>query len=155
LYAGPVKEDRTIVPDSFPPTPHQPIRVLIVDSHAAVRSGLRLALLAFDDLELVGEATSGDAVLGLCAQARPDVVLMDRVRGTEAVDVTRAIHQRFPCIQVIALTSFSGEGGVPETLEAGAAGHLLKNVTAEELADAIRAAHAAQAEPAPATRSQE
>jgi NarL family two-component system response regulator LiaR len=144
LYAERTKEDRKIVPGSTPPTPHQPIRILIVDDHAAVRSGLRLALLAFDDLELVGEATSGEEALKLCARTRPDVVLMDRVRGTDAASVTRAIRRRFPDVQVIALTSFWGEKRVPETLEAGAAGHLLKNVSAEELADSIRATHAAQ-----------
>jgi NarL family two-component system response regulator LiaR len=138
----------------MPSTPHQPIRILIVDDHAAVRSGLRLALLAFDDLELVGEATSGEEALKLCARTRPDVVLMDRVRGTDAASMTRAIRRRFPDVQVIALTSFWGEKGVPETLEAGAAGHLLKNVSAEELADSIRTTHAAQPEPAPCTGSQ-
>jgi DNA-binding NarL/FixJ family response regulator len=151
LYAGRVKKDRKIVPDAIPPTPHAPIRVLIVDGHAAVRSGLRLALLAFDDLELVGEASSGEEALKLCAQTRPDVVLMDRARGTDAASVTRAIHRRFPGIQVIALISFGGADLVPETLEAGAAGHLLKNVSAEELADAIRTTHAAQPKPAPCT----
>jgi NarL family two-component system response regulator LiaR len=112
-----------------------------------------LALLAFDDLELVGEATSQEKALQLCAQTRPDVVLMDRARGTDAASVTRAIRRRFPDVQIIALTSFGGADLVPETLKAGAAGHLLKNVSAEELADAIRTAHAAQRKPAPCTQS--
>jgi len=142
------------VPDPIPSTPHEPIRILIVDDHAAVRSGLRLALLAFDDLELVGEATSEEEALRLCARTRPDVVLMDRARGTDAATVTRAIRRRFPDVQVIALTGFWGEEGVPETLEAGAAGHLLKNVSAEELADTIRTTHATQPTPAPCTQSQ-
>jgi NarL family two-component system response regulator LiaR len=147
-------EEPKNTPDAIPPTSHQPIRVLIVDDHAAARSGLRLALLAFDDLELVGEATSQEEALQLCAQTRPDVVLMDRARGTDAATVTRAIRRRFPDVQIIALTSFGGADLVPETLEAGATSHLLKNVSAEELADAIRTTHAAQPEPVPCTGSQ-
>ena len=83
------------------------IRVLLVDDHAVVRSGLGAFLLAFDDLELVGEASGGEEAVRLCPQVRPDVVLMDLVMpGMDGAAATRVIRQRCPHIQVIALTSF-------------------------------------------------
>ena len=143
LYAGGVKEDRSSVAHLRRDGSRERIRVLIVDEQAPVRSGLRYVLLAFNDLEPVGAASSAEEALQLCAQARPDVVLMDPlVPGTDAAGTIRAICQRFPHTQVIALTSFRAESLVQEALEAGAMGYLLKNVSAEDLADAIRAAHA-------------
>jgi CheY-like chemotaxis protein len=119
------------------------IQVLIVDGQAAVRSGLRYVLLAFDDFEPIAEAATAQEALALCAEFEPDVVLMDvLIPGADAAGVTHTIRQRFPQTQVIALTSFGAENTVQAVLEAGAIGHLLKNVSAEELADAIRSAHA-------------
>jgi len=118
------------------------IRVMLVDDHAVVRSGLSAFLLAFDDLELVGEAGGGEEALLVCERARPHVVLMDLVMpGLDGATATRPIRERCPDIQVIALTSFKEEDLVQGALQAGAIGYLLKNVTADELADAIRAAH--------------
>jgi len=126
------------------------IRVLIVDDHAVVRSGLAAFLLAYDDLELVGEAASGEEAVRLCERARPDVVLMDLVMpGMDGVATTRAIRQRCPQVQVIALTSFREEELVRGALQAGAISYLLKNVSADELADAIRKAHAGRPTLAP------
>jgi NarL family two-component system response regulator LiaR len=126
------------------------IRVLIVDDHAVVRSGLAAFLLAFDDLELVGEAGGGRAALDLCAAGRPDVVLMDLVMPEmDGATATRAIRQAYPDTQVIALTSFQEGDLVKEALEAGAIGYLLKNVSADELAGAIRAARAGRPTLAP------
>ncbi len=126
------------------------IRVIIVDDHAVVRGGLRLFLLAFEDLELVGEAGNGEQALRLCEQAQPDVVLMDLVMpGMNGVQATRKIREEYPQIQVIALTSFDEEGLVQGALEAGAISYLLKNVSASELAAAIRAAHAGRPTLAP------
>jgi NarL family two-component system response regulator LiaR len=123
-------------------TPAQPIRVLIVDDHTMVRRGLATFLKVFDDLELAGEAANGDAAIQLCAQAQPDVVLMDMVMpGLDGAATTRAIRQQFPTVQVIALTSFKEEELVTNALKAGAIGYLFKDVSAEELAQAIRAAH--------------
>ncbi len=120
-----------------------PIRVLLVDDHAVVRSGLSAFLLAFDDLELVGEAGSGEEALRLCEQVQPDLVLMDLVMpGMGGAAATRAIRERHPQIQVIALTSFKEKELVQAALDAGAIGYLLKNVSTDELADAIRAAYA-------------
>jgi NarL family two-component system response regulator LiaR len=127
-----------------------PIRVLLVDDHAVVRSGLSAFLLAFDDLELVGEASDGQDALRLCSQLKPDVVLMDLVMpGMDGAQATRAIRARCPQVQVVALTSFKENDLVQGALEAGAIGYLIKNVSADELAAAIRNAHAGRATLAP------
>ena len=97
------------------------IRVLIVDDHAMVRSGLAAFLEAYDDLELVGEAASGAEAVQLCAELRPDVVLMDMVMpGMDGAAATRAVLERCPEVRVIALTSFPEEDLVPRALKAGA-----------------------------------
>ncbi len=118
-----------------------PIRVLIVDDHAMVRRGLAAFLRAKPDLLLVGEAANGGEALTMCEQLRPNVALMDLMMpGMSGAEATRVIHSRWPEIRVIALTSF-GEGElVRAALAAGALSYLLKNVSAEDLAEAIRAA---------------
>ncbi len=127
-------------------TPSQPIRVMLVDDHAMVRRGLATFLKVFDDFELAGEAAGGEAAIQLCAQALPDVVLMDMVMPEmDGATATRAIRRQFPKVQVIALTSFKEEGLVQNALQSGAIGYLLKDVSADELAQAIRAAHAGRA----------
>jgi NarL family two-component system response regulator LiaR len=128
----------------------EPIRVMLVDDHAMVRSGLGAFLLAFDDLELVADTGSGEEAVRLCQQVQPDVVLMDLVMpGMDGAAATHAIRERYPHIQVIALTSFKEKELVQGVLEAGAIGYLLKNVSADELAGAIRAAHAGRPTLAP------
>ncbi len=120
-----------------------PIRVMLVDDHAVVRTGLSTFLVAYDDIELVGEARGGEHALLLCERCRPDVVLMDLVMPEmDGVTATQKIRRRHPEIQVLALTSFRDEKLVQGALKAGAIGYLLKDVTAEELAQAVRAAHA-------------
>ncbi len=119
------------------------IRVLIVDDHAVVRSGLSAFLLAFDDLELIADASSGSEAICACEKHHPDVILMDLVMpGMDGAATTREIRKRWPDTQVIALTSFREENLVQDVLRAGAIGYLLKNVSAHELATAIRSAHA-------------
>jgi NarL family two-component system response regulator LiaR len=131
-------------------TQSNPIRVMLVDDHAVVRSGLAAFLLAFDDLELVGEAGGGEEAVRLCEQVQPDVVLMDLVMpGMDGAAATRAIREHCPQIQVIALTSFKEDELVQGALQAGAISYLLKNVSADELAEAIRAAHAGRPTLAP------
>jgi len=131
-------------------TQSEPIRVLLVDDHAVVRSGLGAFLLAFDDLELVGEAGSGKEAVRLCEQAQPNVVLMDLVMPEmDGATATRIIRERWPQIQVVALTSFEEKELVEGVLQAGAISYLLKNVSAEELADAVRKAHAGRPTLAP------
>ena len=123
-----------------------PIRVLLVDDHAMVRRGLATFLKVFDDLELAGEAASGEDAIQLCAQLLPDVVLMDMVMPEmDGVTATRAIRQQFPEVQVVALTSFKEEELIQHALQAGAIGYLLKDVSADTLAQAIRDAHAGRA----------
>jgi NarL family two-component system response regulator LiaR len=119
-----------------------PIRVVLVDDHTMVRKGLATFLKTFDDLELAGEAENGVAAIQLCGEILPDVVLMDMVMPEmDGASVTRAIRQRFPSVQVLALTSFKEGDLVKNALEAGAIGYLLKDVSADGLAKAIRAAH--------------
>jgi two-component system, NarL family, response regulator LiaR len=131
-------------------SPSPRIRVLVVDDHAMVRRGLAAFLKAFDDLELAGEAASGQAALELCVQLQPDVVLMDMVMpDMDGAAVTRLLRIQTPSIQVIALTSFMEEILVQSALHAGAIGYLLKDVSADALALAIRDAHAGRATLAP------
>lgn len=132
-------------------TPSQPIRVMLVDDHTMVRRGLATFLEVFDDLELAGEAANGDEAIELCARLLPDVVLMDlAMPEVDGVTATRVIRQRLPRVQVLALTSFKEEELIQNALQAGAIGYLLKDVTADELAEAIRAAHAGRATLSPA-----
>ena len=124
----------------------EPIRVMLVDDHAMVRRGLATFLKIFDDLQLVGEAESGAAAIKLCPEVLPDVILMDMVMpDMNGAAATRAIRQQFPQVQVIALTSFKEGDLVKNALEAGAIGYLLKDISADELVRAIRAAHAGRA----------
>jgi NarL family two-component system response regulator LiaR len=132
-------------------TTSQPIRVMLVDDHTMVRRGLATFLQVFDDLELVGEAGNGEQAIELCARLLPDVILMDMVMpDMDGVATTGLIRQRFPTVQVIALTSFKEEALVQSALQAGAIGYLLKDVTADELARAIRAAHSGRSTLSPA-----
>ena len=124
-------------------TPSPRIRVLVVDDHTMVRRGLATFLKVFDDLELAGEAANGQEAVQLCAKTQPDVVLMDMVMpDMDGATATRLIREQSPSIQVVALTSFKEEILVQSALQAGAIGYLLKDVSADELAQAIRSAHA-------------
>lgn len=117
------------------------IRVMIVDDHAVVRSGLQTFLDVLPDMQLVGDASGGDEAVARCGLLKPDVVLMDLMMpGTNGVDATRRIREKWPSVQVIALTSFEEDSLVQDALQAGAIGYLMKTVTARELAAAIRAA---------------
>jgi two-component system, NarL family, response regulator LiaR len=119
------------------------IRVMVVDDHTMVRRGLATFLKVFDDLELSGEAASGQAAIELSKKLHPDVVLMDMVMpDMDGAAATRIIRKQSPSTQVIALTSFKEEILVQSALHAGAIGYLLKDVSADELVQAIRAAHA-------------
>ena len=127
-------------------SPSQPIRVMLVDDHTMVRRGLATFLKVFNDLQLAGEAESGAAAIQLCAEIQPDVVLMDMAMpDMDGATATRTIRQQFPQVRVIVLTSFKEGDMVKNALEAGAIGYLLKDVSADELARAIRAAHSGQA----------
>jgi len=119
---------------------------MLVDDHTMVRRGLATFLKVHDDLQLAGEAESGEDAVRLCAEVMPDVILMDLVLPQmDGAAATRAIRQKFPQVQVLALTSFKDGALIKSALEAGAIGYLLKDVTADELARAIRAAHSGRA----------
>ncbi len=136
-------------------SPSSQIRVMIVDDHAMVRRGLMTFLKSFSDLKLAGEADSGESAVRLCDEFRPDVVLMDMMLpGMRGPDVIRLIRNKRPEVRILALTSFKDGNLIREALEAGAIGYLLKDVSADELANAIRAAHAGRATLSPeATQS--
>ncbi len=126
------------------------IRVMIVDDHAVVRSGIEYSLLALEDIQLVGAAENGEEALRLCGELQPDVVLMDMMMpGLNGVATTRALLERYPQTQVIALTSFQEGSLVQDALQAGAISYLLKDVDMAELADAIRSASGGKATLAP------
>jgi NarL family two-component system response regulator LiaR len=117
------------------------IRIMLVDDHAVVRSGLGAFLSVNPDLELVGDAENGEQAVVRAGILKPDVILMDLMMPVmDGVAATAAIKKKNPSIQVIALTSFQEDELVQNALKAGAAGYLMKNVSARELAAAIRAA---------------
>lgn len=119
------------------------IKILIADDHAVVRGGLSTFLRVNKDLELVGEASNGAEAVQMAALHQPDVILMDLMMPeVDGITATRQIHQKYPKIKIIALTSFSEQAMVQGALQAGASGYLQKNVSASELANAIRAAYA-------------
>jgi NarL family two-component system response regulator LiaR len=117
------------------------IRVMTVDDHEIMRGGIRFVLLAFDDLELVAEARSGEEAVRLCAEAKPDVVLMDmKMPEMDGIATTKAVKKACPDVKVLALTSFHDKDLVQRAMQAGAVGYVLKDTSKDELADAIRAA---------------
>jgi two-component system, NarL family, response regulator LiaR len=124
-------------------TKNNKIRIMLVDDHAVVRSGLGAFLSVIPDLQLVGEAENGDEAVVRCGLLKPDVILMDLMMpGTDGVAATRIIREKYPNVRVLALTSFQEDGLVQSAMQAGATGYLMKNVSARELANAIRSAHA-------------
>jgi NarL family two-component system response regulator LiaR len=126
------------------------IRVMVVDDHGMIRRGLAAFLNSMSDLELVAEARDGQEAVEVCEQTLPDVILMDLVMpGLDGVAATRIIRQRWPQVQVIALTSFQERELIQNALQAGAVSYLLKNVSGEDLAETVRAAHAGRLTLAP------
>jgi two-component system, NarL family, response regulator LiaR len=117
------------------------IRIMIVDDHTVVRSGLGAFISAVPDLELIGEAENGEQAVARAKALLPDVILMDlMLPGMDGVSATRKIKEQNPSIQVIALTSFQEDELVQNAMKAGAIGYLMKNVSSRELETAIRAA---------------
>ena len=131
------------------------IRVLVVDDHAVVREGLRAFLELQDGIEVAGEAADGAEAVEAAERIRPDVVLMDLVMPRlDGLQAMRALRESVPGARVIVLTSFLDDNKILPALRAGAAGYLLKNAPPQEVARAVRAAHAGEAvlDPAVAAR---
>jgi two-component system, NarL family, response regulator LiaR len=132
-------------------TKDERIKVLIVDDHQVVRQGLRTFLELQEDIEVVGEANDGAEAVELTGRLAPDVVLMDLVMpGMDGIAATRQIKGSSADVKVIALTSFTEDDKVFPAIQAGASGYLLKDVTPEELVEAIRAARRGEARLHPA-----
>jgi DNA-binding NarL/FixJ family response regulator len=122
-----------------------PIRVLIVDDHAVVRSGLRVFLDLQDDIEVVGEASDGSEGVAVARRLEPDVVLMDLLMpNMDGITAIGRIKAERPDTEIVTMTSFIEEEKVTAALEAGASGYVLKDAEAEEVAAAIRAAFAGE-----------
>jgi NarL family two-component system response regulator LiaR len=118
------------------------IRIMIVDDHAVVRSGLGAFISASPHLALVGEAENGEQAVARAKALKPDVILMDLMMpGMDGATATRLIREQDPAVQVVALTSFQEDELVRNALQSGAIGYLMKNVSTRELEAAIRSAH--------------
>jgi DNA-binding NarL/FixJ family response regulator len=117
------------------------MRVVIVDDHPVTRQGLRAAFAAVDDVEVVGEASSGEQAVTLVDETLPDVVFMDvRMPGMNGLDATRAIRARHPDMKVIVFSADESRASVSEAIRAGVSGYLLKDVGADELVRAAKLA---------------
>ncbi len=124
------------------------------DRHSMVLIGIEGMLAAFPDLELVGNATNGDEAVEICEALQPDVILMDiMMPNHNGIDATRVIRNHHPTIKVSALSSFDDPKSINEALAAGARGYMRKNAGAQELANAVRAAHRTSAPLVPAQYS--
>ena len=123
-----------------------PVRIVIADDHPLVRSGLRAVLLAADDLEVVGEAATGEEAVTLAATLQPDVIVMDlRMPGITGIEATRRIVQAQPHIRIVVLTLFEDDASLFAALRAGARGYILKDANEVEVVRAIRAVSSGEA----------
>ena len=128
-----------------PETAPRPIRVLLVDDHQVVRTGLRSFFELVDDIEVVGEAPDGSVAIAMARRLDPDVILMDLLMpNVDGLTAIARIKQEMPQIEIVAMTSFLEAEKVSTALEEGASGYLMKDASAEEVAGAIRAAHAGE-----------
>ena len=123
----------------------EPIRVLVVDDHALFRRGLQMVLEQEPDIEVVGEASDGAEAVLKATQTPPDVVLMDvRMPRHSGIEACRTLHGEVPTARIIMLTISDEENDLYEAIKAGAMGYLLKEISIEEVATAIRAVHGGQ-----------
>lgn len=123
----------------------EPIRLLLVDDHDVVRTGLRMLLESQPDLQIVGEAASGQAGLQSAIALRPDVIVMDiTLPDLSGIEATRQVKEYLPAAQVVILTIHEDEQYFFEALKAGAAGYVPKRAAPEDLINAIRAAHSGE-----------
>jgi DNA-binding NarL/FixJ family response regulator len=130
------------------------IRVLIVDDHALFRRGLLMVLEGEDDIEVVGEASDGDEAIARAEQVTPDVVLMDvRMPKSSGIEAAGIIKNALPSTKILMLTISDEEGDLYEAIKAGASGYLLKEISIEEVAGAVRSVHRGQSLISPAMAS--
>jgi DNA-binding NarL/FixJ family response regulator len=124
----------------------EPIRVLIADDHPLFRDGLRTLLESVPDMQVIGEAATGDEVLAQATTLQPDVILMDiKMPGTHGIEATRRIQQTSPHIRILMLTMFEDDESVFASMRAGARGYLLKGAVQEKTLHAIRAVASGEA----------
>lgn len=120
----------------------EPISVLIVDDHEVVRNGIRSYLDTLEDIDVVGEAESGEKAIDLVNQLVPDVILMDLVLpGIDGVETTRIVKSNSPRTQIVVLTSYHDDSLVFPALKAGAISYILKDMKMNKLGEAIIKAH--------------
>jgi DNA-binding NarL/FixJ family response regulator len=132
----------TVMPE---PSFAEPIRVLVVDDHALFRRGLEMVLEQEPDIEVVGEASDGTEAVEVATETTPDVVLMDvRMPRRGGIDACTAIKDAVPSTKIIMLTISDEEADLYDAIKAGAMGYLLKEISIEEVASAIRAVHGGQ-----------
>jgi DNA-binding NarL/FixJ family response regulator len=119
--------------------PAEKLKVIIVDDHALFRRGLEMVLENEDDIEVVGEATDGQQAVDRTSELMPDVVLMDvRMPRRSGIEATQRIKELMPHVKIVVLTNSDEEADLYEAIKAGASGYLLKEISSEEVADAIR-----------------
>lgn len=119
------------------------IRILAVDDHALLRTGIAALVNAEPDMELVGEATNGDEAIEQFRLRRPDITLMDlQMPGLNGIEAIRGIQAEFPDARIIVLTTYTGDAQMVRALKAGAQGYILKGQVHRELLETIRAVHA-------------
>lgn len=143
-----MSEEAEEVVESRPVRPvnlSEPIRVIIVDDHALFRRGLQMVLEVEEDIDVVGEAGDGSEALSKAEETVPDVVLMDvRMPKRSGLEATRAIKEILPNTKILMLTISDEEADLYEAIKAGASGYLLKEISIEEVANAVRAVNAGQ-----------
>ena len=132
----------------------EPIRILIADDHPLFRDGLRVLLESVPDMQVLGEATTGNEVLAQAISLQPDLILMDiQMPGINGIEATRRILQTSPHIRILILTMFEDDESVFAAIRAGARGYLLKGAVQEETLRAIRAVASGEAIFGPAVAS--
>lgn len=122
-----------------------PVRVLIVDDHALFRRGLKMVLDNEEGIDVVGEAGDGAEAVTMAEETVPDVILMDvRMPKRSGIEATRSLKEMLPNAKILMLTVSDEEADLYEAIKAGASGYLLKEISIEEVAEAVRAAHSGQ-----------
>ncbi|HLD94697.1 MAG TPA: response regulator transcription factor [Anaerolineales bacterium] len=121
-------------------TDQKPIRVVLVDDHAQMHRIVHAILGATTDIKLVGQGANGQEGIALCEQYQPDIALMDVVMPVmSGIEATKVLHERFPAIKILVLSSFQDHESVYAMLRNGAVGYLTKSSLAQDLAETIRA----------------